>query len=597
MIDINVGISPDDGTGEKLRNAFIHVNDNFNELVEKDIELDEKINRKDDISTGYIDGLILSINSDNTKFNISSGNYVTNINGDISLHIFDEVIGITPTYLTTSNVTYVGLNQNKQIIQQVSPFTNEQRRSICQIGLVVHSNRVSINTTNQTKTSLKYSINQLHDVIKAIGFLNLDGNIYSPNGSNLSLNKSMGTIFGLGINSENHLNPHQLTIPSQTSLTFRYRLQNGFEYSDRTTIDPVNYDLNGVLTPLQNNNRWSVQHMNLFQSGLTRIQYGQHQYNSLDEAEYALKTETFNVETNIGENAIFRSYLIVKKNATNLSDPTQAKFIPVDKFGNVVSGAVSLTYQSIVDALGYTPEDSANKTDVIGSGNTTNYPSTKAVVDYVTTTNGTWKKSGLSTNANLVNEKIYRQNSVNLVGSVVNFGTGPSQSDIDNEILGTQFGHIFGGGTVPFIQLLGNGGNGSAGPNQFISRMVGAPATMQQMTFSTIKSTNYDAWGDAGRLLWRFQDGYLAPQAKFDIGTDYLRLFSYPSSRNDTGDTMNNVLFTTSNGTLRSKPVAQSPFINKHTGTTYTTNAIQTVTQAEYNAIITKDPNTLYFIV
>lgn len=208
-----------------------------------------------------------------------------------------------------------------------------------------------------------------------------------------------------------------------------------------------------------------------------------------------------------------------------------------------------------------------------------------------------WKKSGLSTNANLVNEKIYRQNNVNLIGQTISFATAPTQADADGEILGSQFGHIYGNGTVPFIQLLGNGNNGSAGPNQFISRMAGAPTTMQQMTFSAIKSTNYDAWGDAGRLLWRFQDGYLYPQAKFDIGTDYVRLHSYPSTRNDTGDTMNNVLFTTSNGSLRSKPVANAPFISKSTGTTYTTNAIKTVTQAEYDAIVTKDPNTLYFII
>ncbi|RAK21608.1 hypothetical protein B0I03_10540 [Flavobacterium aquaticum] len=217
--------------------------------------------------------------------------------------------------------------------------------------------------------------------------------------------------------------------------------------------------------------------------------------------------------------------------------------------------------------------------------------------DLSSATTSVWKKSGLINNANLVNEKIYRQNSAGLIGSIVSFGTAPTQSDLDNEILGSQFGHIFGGGTVPFIQLLGNGGNGSAGPNQFISRMAGAPTTMQQMTFSAIKSTNYDAWGDAGRLLWRFQDGYLYPQAKFDIGTDYVRLHSYPSTRNDTGDTMNNVLFTNSNGTLRSKSVAQSPFINKHTGTTYTTNALLTVTQAEYDAIVTKDPTTIYFII
>lgn len=37
--------------------------------------------------------------------------------------------------------------------------------------------------------------------------------------------------------------------------------------------------------------------------------------------------------------------------------------------------------------------------------------------------------------------------------------------------------------------------------------------------------------------------------------------------------------------------------IDKHNGTTYDTNAIQTLTAAEYAAIVTKDPSTIYFIV
>ena len=37
--------------------------------------------------------------------------------------------------------------------------------------------------------------------------------------------------------------------------------------------------------------------------------------------------------------------------------------------------------------------------------------------------------------------------------------------------------------------------------------------------------------------------------------------------------------------------------ISKHVGATYTTNAIQTVTAAEYAAIVTPDASTIYFIV
>lgn len=385
MNNINVGLIPNDGTGDTLRDAWIKQNENNVEFDDSINTLNELIVEKQNLPTGYITGMTLSINSlNNTKFDIAPGGYVITDfsdieNIDVRIIRYDGMSGITPAYLTTNNITYVGINGNEQIIQKNVPFTNEERRTIAILGAVIHSNLTNINVTNEIKAPIVAPTNQLHDLIKAIGVLNIDGNIYGPNGANLMLNKSMGTVFGLGINAQDYLNPHQITIPAQTGLTFRYRLQNSFEYSDRTTIDPANYDLNGILTPLQNNNKWSVQHINLFQSGLARIQYGQTQYNSLSEAEGALKTGSFVVESNIGDNAIFRSYLIVKKNASNLSDPTQAKFIPVDKFGNVVSGAVSLTFQTIIDVLGYTPEDVANKTDVISTGNTTNYPSTLAV--------------------------------------------------------------------------------------------------------------------------------------------------------------------------------------------------------------------------
>lgn len=166
-----------------------------------------------------------------------------------------------------------------------------------------------------------------------------------------------------------------------------------------------------------------------------------------------------------------------------------------------------------------------------------------------------WKTGDLTTNATTSTQNVYRQGSLNLVGSNKFFSTGPTTADIDGEILGTNFGHITsGGGTIPFIQLLSNHGNGSAGTNHFIGRYVGAGVGNPQMNFSAIKSTSYDAWGDTGRVLFRFNDGYLTPQSKLDIGTDYLKFTSYPSSRNDSGS-INNFLYTDTVGVLKSKPI------------------------------------------
>ena len=172
------------------------------------------------------------------------------------------------------------------------------------------------------------------------------------------------------------------------------------------------------------------------------------------------------------------------------------------------------------------------------------------------TTSDIWKKSGLTVSATNSTDNVYRLGSANIVGSNKFFSTGPSQADIDGEILGNNFGHITSGsGTIPFIQLLSNSGNGSAGTNHFIGRFVGAGVGNPQMNFSAIKSTSYDAWGDSGRVLFRFNDGYLTPQTKFDIGTDYIKFNSYPSSRNDAGSA-SNILCTTSTGVLQSKSIS-----------------------------------------
>jgi len=323
-------------------------------------------NSKQSLNTGYIDGMVLSINADTTKFNIASGHYVISDNNSLSpTAIIKTFVGVTAQSIISmaANATYIALDSNMAIVQQDYPFTDIQRRTLCLIGAAIHSNHLVINAVNEIKAPITGDVNQLHDFIKAVGALNLSGNVYSSN-SGMLLNKSAGVIFALGINASNPLDPHQITIPLQTGLSFRYRLQNGTEYVDRTTIDPASYDLNGVLTPIPGT-KYTVQYINLFQSGLTRIQYGQKYYANFDEAKANFEIDPFITETNIADNAVFRAFLILKGSATNLATEIaagRAMFIPVDKFGNVISGgSAALTYDSIIAALGYIP---ASPTDL-----------------------------------------------------------------------------------------------------------------------------------------------------------------------------------------------------------------------------------------
>lgn len=115
-------------------------------------------------------------------------------------------------------------------------------------------------------------------------------------------------------------------------------------------------------------------------------------------------------------------------------------------------------------------------------------------------------------------------NNINLTGSSISYRTGPTQADIDNETLGTSFGHIFGGGTTGFIQMLGNGNNGG-NPNVFVGMNTNGSASAQ-MTFTSVSgTTSYGGWGGT-KNLFRFKNGYVSGNdTLLDIGTDSTRFY------------------------------------------------------------------------
>lgn len=322
---------------------------------------------KADLSTGLIKNGLISISADPTKFNISAGiGIISNFDNPetpVSTIInFPAFTGVTPTYLTTGNITYVAINSTSAIVMQATPFTPSQRRDLIILGAVIHSNLTNINVVNNIDAPSNAIGNQLHDFIEAVGVLNITGNKYSANGANLSLNKSAGSIFKFGVNfATDWKNPHQISQSSGTALAFRYRTQNGTEGADRTTLDPTTYDLNNVLTSVPNN-KFVIETVIMFQTGLTRVLKGQNYYDDLASAQAAIFTRDFVMESNAKENGVVRAYIIMKNNAASLQNATDSKIIEAQKFGGIASGGVALTFANIVSALGYTP---ANDTDVL----------------------------------------------------------------------------------------------------------------------------------------------------------------------------------------------------------------------------------------
>jgi len=303
-------------------------------------------------STGVLDGGTLSINgADNTKFDIAlsiigQSDYSVNpASPERTVISFGPSIGVTVANLAII-ATYVGIQMpGGTVTQQSSPFTAAQTRFIAPLGAVI-SNGVNLIAVNNLPNVMRAGINQVQDLMTAIGPMNLSGNVISPNGAGLDMNKSAGVVFKQGSNFTNDEdNPHGLALPALTGFSFNYRLSTGTQFASTTVVDPSNYESPlGTLTAVPAANRFTIQRFTVFTSNLIRAQYGQNVYNTMADAEAALSTEAFATETNIAENGILLCFLIVEDGATDLSDPGQAKFIPASKFGAPVgSGGTSIT--------------------------------------------------------------------------------------------------------------------------------------------------------------------------------------------------------------------------------------------------------------
>lgn len=331
---------------------FISIQDKYKENVplssivdHVDIDFITQINNlKSDLATlegnGVVSGMSLSINTDTTKFNISNGIYHKYQEGN---KIFYGGLPRTPTYLTTANATYVGAF-NGAVVQQTTPFTPTQRRTIIPLGIVVHSNRTTINAVNNLPDVAVSGLSQFNDLLDGLKGFNAYGNKFSPNGANLSINKSIGAKFQRGINFENDtLNPHLKVLPALVSpSTIRYRTSTREESVD-TNVVLLNYEVAGTANAIPGG-RFSIQRIFLFPSNLVRIQYGQTTYASMQLAQQALLSEIFVAEENIAQNGMLRAYLIVRGGATtSLEDTARALFIEADKWGEMPLGATGGT--------------------------------------------------------------------------------------------------------------------------------------------------------------------------------------------------------------------------------------------------------------
>ena len=301
----------------------------------------------ENIPTGILNGGELSTNT-STTFDIAAGDGIINIlNKGTGTDPHPEIKKIEWSATTVTHTlgdandtdqlnTWVYVDQNGTIQQTLSELTPGIWRSSIVLGAVIHSSNTIRFVRTFPRTAYS-SGNTYAEFVEIFGPLKKSGHLLTVNSTNtLALDRAAGQAFALGRNYiTDPLNPSLVSDGASTPVFHRYSStasgftkDNGVAGAGFTSIDPSKYDNNGTLTTVSGGN-YSVQRLYHFPNNTNVIvaYYGKDEYASIDEAEKNYLLENFQEANNTATQAIFLGVLIVKGNATDLSNTAQAKIL------------------------------------------------------------------------------------------------------------------------------------------------------------------------------------------------------------------------------------------------------------------------------
>lgn len=305
------------------------------------------------ITTGVVDGALLSINADPTKFNLSAqvlsfSDYSSSLSApDVNPINCPAQSAVAVANLATADSTYISVSPSCTIIQSTTFPTQVQRRTNAFIGRLSHVNRTSVTAVANLPDLVVGSNSQLYDLYDAIGPFNISGNVISPNGANLSFNRSAGSIFRRSANySSSKQNPHVVSFSGATASNFFRSTQTATNPTPVNVIDVANYDVAGTVTAIPGVGGTSTnRRVYIFSTGAIAIQYGQVTYGSLANAIAGITTESFVVNPQLSEGGVLLAIISCRKDATNLSNTAQCKITKTGRFDQtgVTVGSLSTT--------------------------------------------------------------------------------------------------------------------------------------------------------------------------------------------------------------------------------------------------------------
>jgi hypothetical protein len=283
-------------------------------------------------STGVKEGGIVTATLFTQVFDVSAGTGTINFGGTITDVSWSAIVSEP---IITTGTNFIMVDNTGTILKTTTIATLEtQRQYISLAAIGVNSTVIIAVVPNQTQ--LYNQANAIHDLTFSLGIFNESGNVFSANGTNLTVNKSSGEIYDYVGNVWNDINNPSLT--SQTALvspTINVLTQTG-AIGQSTTLDTANYDVAGTPTAIPGGSgMWQVFRLYTTSGNIILYEYGQVVYSSQDAAIGAVTTES-HIST-LGKGVLLRAYVVAKKNTADLSD-SENTFITASRFGDNTGG-------------------------------------------------------------------------------------------------------------------------------------------------------------------------------------------------------------------------------------------------------------------
>lgn len=298
------------------------------------------------LSTSIVEGGDMSPNVDPTKIDITAlTGYIVTYNStavlsatnpDLILLNVPAQSGLTPTF----NPSFFLVDNTGTYIQQATTPTPTQRRTHLFVGFTAQDNLGNIIVDQTLPVTPSQLNNQLLDLMGGLGPFSTQGNVLSPNGVNLSFNKTSGTMFARAFSQiPTFQDPHNAPLPAQTPAQFRHITAIAGSFGTLTTfLDVMNYDPNGVgvVTPVGGGANASTNfRVYAFANNLANVQilvqYGQNVHASLTAAVLAIPAGTYIPNPAQAAGALL-GWISATRTATDLSNPAQAVFTRAAKF-------------------------------------------------------------------------------------------------------------------------------------------------------------------------------------------------------------------------------------------------------------------------